>query len=396
MSQGFVKQAPIYTGYTAPTRQIFTSGSGTYTKPAGVLYIDVQLVGGGGGGAGSGSVAGSAPGTGGNTTFSTLTANGGSAASFFTPGSGGGASGGDYNLAGGGGGASMQLETSITGANQTNGGTGGNSVFGGGAKGGAIGGGTGQSAAANTGGGGSGGGTINTANIVGGAGGGAGGYARGIITNPASTYSYSVGAGGAAGTAGTSGYAGGAGAAGIIIVTEYYQLNTYGELIEFPLGISQGGTGLTSTNPVIQRKSVELATTSGTTTIPFDNTVPQNTEGFEIGTLSITPKNASNILVITCNTNLSYTAGSGYLSACLFQDSNANCIAAGYDYSTTANGGANPGFQYVVAAGTTSSTTFKVRVGASGVGTVTVNGQSGGQIYGGALRSVLTITEITP
>lgn len=163
--------------------------------------------------------------------------------------------------------------------------------------------------------------------------------------------------------------------------------------IAVPVPVSKGGTGLTATNPVVQRKSVEIATTSGTTTIPFDNTVPQNTEGFEVGTLSITPKNASNILVITCNTNLSHSAGTTYLSACLFQDSNADCIAAGYAYLTTPAGGANPGFQYVVAAGTTSATTFKVRVGANAAGTVTVNGQSGGQIYGGALRSVLTITE---
>jgi hypothetical protein len=41
-----------------------------------------------------------------------------------------------------------------------------------------------------------------------------------IIDLPASTYSYSVGAGGAGGAAGV--YAGGNGAAGIIIVEELY------------------------------------------------------------------------------------------------------------------------------------------------------------------------------
>jgi hypothetical protein len=50
-----------------------------------------------------------------------------------------------------------------------------------------------------------------------------GGYIDAIITSPASSYSYQVGAGGTSGTAGTSGYVGGAGGSGIIIVEEYYQ-----------------------------------------------------------------------------------------------------------------------------------------------------------------------------
>ena len=55
-----------------PTIQTFTSGSGTYTTPAGVSWIRVIMVGGGGGGGGSGgSASGGNGGTGGNTTFGT-------------------------------------------------------------------------------------------------------------------------------------------------------------------------------------------------------------------------------------------------------------------------------------------------------------------------------------
>jgi hypothetical protein len=59
----------------APSVQRFLSGSGTYTTPAGVLYIKVRMAGGGGGGRGTGGDGGN----GGNTTFGTslLTANGG-------------------------------------------------------------------------------------------------------------------------------------------------------------------------------------------------------------------------------------------------------------------------------------------------------------------------------
>ena len=38
--------------YKAPTVQRITTGSGNYTAPAGVKYLEVDLIGGGGGGAG--------------------------------------------------------------------------------------------------------------------------------------------------------------------------------------------------------------------------------------------------------------------------------------------------------------------------------------------------------
>ena len=65
-----------------PTVQKFTSGSGTYTTPSGVTWIEVEMVGGGGGGSGSALDSGTAGngGSGGNTTFGTslLNAGGGS------------------------------------------------------------------------------------------------------------------------------------------------------------------------------------------------------------------------------------------------------------------------------------------------------------------------------
>jgi hypothetical protein len=66
---------------------------------------------------------------------------------------------------------------------------------------------------------GGGGGGAATSGI--GAGGGAGGYVEHIITSPAATYTYAVGAG-SAGVAGTAAGNGGAGAAGILIVEEHY------------------------------------------------------------------------------------------------------------------------------------------------------------------------------
>lgn len=208
--------APTWRSLTNPTVQKFTSGSGTYTTPAGVKYIKVTMVGGGAGGAGGGSPGAGAGGAGGSTTFGTNTAGGGSAG-------GNGATGGIGGVAtlgtivgisanGGGGGAGIGVAVAFPIS-----GVGASSALGGGGQ-----------AATNTAGGagvsgGGGGGGSGSSTTLSGSGGGAGAYIEGIIASPAATYSYSVGAQGTAGAAGTNGFAGGVGGGGMIVVTEYYQ-----------------------------------------------------------------------------------------------------------------------------------------------------------------------------
>jgi len=216
--------------FTAPTVQRFTSGSGTYTTPAGVKYITVEMIGGGGGGGGSSqNGTGGTGGTGGTTTFGS---------SLLTTTGGGGGSGANVATNGGAGGTvtinspAIQIFSSSGGKGSggitatiyltpvASGGMGASSPFsGGGGTGEQLVGGNGN---ANTGTGGGGGSHNTTINGPNGGGGGAGGYIKAMIVNPNATYSYSVGAGGTGGTAGTSGTAGGAGGSGIIIVTEYY------------------------------------------------------------------------------------------------------------------------------------------------------------------------------
>jgi len=212
LRSGGVGVAPLWSAPILPTTQVFASGSGTYTKPANCLWIEVEMVGGGGGGAGSGTTPGAA-GDGGATTFSTFTANGGAKAVTVNAGAGGTASGGYLNTTG----ATGQNVTG--GAVNADGGHGGVSYFGGNGWGSAAHPGGGGVAAGQGSGGGGGG---NAATASPGAGGGAGGYVRAIINSPSATYSYAVGASGTAGTAGTGGAVGGQGAAGVIIVKEFY------------------------------------------------------------------------------------------------------------------------------------------------------------------------------
>ena len=209
----------------ASTKQRFTSGSGTYTTPAGVNRIRVRMAGGGGGGAGGGTAAWGAGGNGGNTTFgsSLLTANGGTAATNYAAGGGGGTASISAPAVGiACTGSQSQLGSFSVPSGYGHGGQGGMTpFFCGGGYGGSAGS-VGGVGLLNTGGGGGGGSTTNTASSAGGAGGGSGGFVDAWIWNPSGTYSYAVGAAGTAGAAGTNGAAGAAGAAGVIEVEEFY------------------------------------------------------------------------------------------------------------------------------------------------------------------------------
>lgn len=209
-----------------PTYQSFVSGTAqTYTTPAGVQYLKIKISAGGGGGGGSsnGSPAGTGGGTGGTATFGSTTAIGGLGGgvnSGVTPGSqGNGGTGGTtgtgtqiLRLQGGFGGSGTVAGASTS---DPNGGAGGGNPFGG-APGSVAG--TGLAGAPNTGAGGA--GAAGNTNQGGGGGGGAGEYVEFIISSPAATYTYTVGA---AGTAGTGNIRNAApGSAGIILVEENY------------------------------------------------------------------------------------------------------------------------------------------------------------------------------
>jgi len=215
---------------TAPTQQIFTSGSGTYTLPSGVKWVRIRMVGGGGGGHGSYASGGAPPasaGTGGNTTFGTsfLTANGGVGGSGYgTPGTGGTVSVGSgatgISIAGATGNGGIAYPVNAT---YGVGGSGGVTSFGGAGGGGAaVAAGIAATANSGGGGGGAGGPQANGTQAGSGGGGGAGGFIDVIIASPSASYSYAVGAAGTAGVAGASAYAGGAGGSGYIIIEEHY------------------------------------------------------------------------------------------------------------------------------------------------------------------------------
>lgn len=157
---------------------------------------------------------------------------------------------------------------------------------------------------------------------------------------------------------------------------------------------SDGTDALWEWKGVVNRVDATLETTGSTTsTIPEDDTIPQNTEGTEAITVSITPKSASHVLVIEADLHVSASVASSRTTVALFQDSTADALAAITDLSASANDMAVMRLVHRMTAGTTSETTFKIRYGVN-AGTAYLNSAGGSARFGGVLLSRLSVTEI--
>ena len=140
-----------------------------------------------------------------------------------------------------------------------------------------------------------------------------------------------------------------------------------------------------------------MATSSGTgnTQIPLNNSAPNNTQGDQYMTQSITPTNAANFLKIRSSVIATYTVAGAGVTMALFQDSGGNAIRCSV-VTVPANGymTAQQMFHGLLA-NTTSSTTFKIRVGNNnGTGTLTFNGQAGAALFQQTMGSDLQVDEI--
>ena len=174
-------------------------------------------------------------------------------------------------------------------------------------------------------------------------------------------------------------------------------LGDSGDSFTIPAGatITNGGTA-TGFGKVVQVVHVQNgASATGTTVHPIDDTIPQKTEGDEYLTLAITPTNSSNKLLIEVSIHNSHSATISLNSASLFQDTTANALATNGYTSEAVNRDNIILITHYMTAGTTSATTFKVRMGGHVAGTTSMNGSSATRKWGGVCASTITITEIS-
>lgn len=154
-----------------------------------------------------------------------------------------------------------------------------------------------------------------------------------------------------------------------------------------PAGASGGG--------IIQVVDASTSTaTSTTSTIPFDSTIPQNTEGTELLTVSITPRSTSNKLIIFVSVPFIDASANVLITFPLFQDSGANAIALGQCEVSGADNATSLFYTHFISPSTTSSTTFKLRYGPTS-STAYINRRNSGETMGGTSAVRLTVMEVS-
>lgn len=172
-------------------------------------------------------------------------------------------------------------------------------------------------------------------------------------------------------------------------------LATAGTWSSGPSRIQLFGPGVPLPGQVVQvARNDTGAVATGTTIIPYDDTIPQKTEGDQYLSQAITPLSAANALEIEWLAVLTSSVSGNLMASALFQDTTANALAA---VANTPNAGqasaAHRGSKKILAA-TTSSTTLKLRAGQDQAGTTTFNGLAGARKYGGILNSFLSVAEV--
>ncbi|KKM92914.1 hypothetical protein LCGC14_1213690 [marine sediment metagenome] len=143
---------------------------------------------------------------------------------------------------------------------------------------------------------------------------------------------------------------------------------------------------------------VDGTVNTGIIAIPFNNTIPQITEGDEYMTLAITPTNTNNILIIDALAHISHTGSSTGLTVALFNTDVevTDALAVGAKNNGTGLHIQQLSIRHRMTAGTTSLTTFRVRAAGAAGATTTFNGSNSLGLMGGVLASYITITELLP
>ena len=147
------------------------------------------------------------------------------------------------------------------------------------------------------------------------------------------------------------------------------------------------------TNGIVAQSYTKITgAVSDTKHIPFDDTIPQVTEGTPISSAVVyTASSATNILKIDVVAHVSSTSAEQVTVALFSDKAGAGAIAVGGAYCA-ANTMSNVAFTYREAAGTTDQITFSVRFGGA-AGTGYTNSAGSAAKYGNTCHSSITITE---
>jgi hypothetical protein len=141
----------------------------------------------------------------------------------------------------------------------------------------------------------------------------------------------------------------------------------------------------------------EVTYTTLGTILPVDNTIPQITEGNEVLSVAITPKNASSTIRITFTGFVGGSTNQTFACA-LFVDATANALdaTAAFVPNIAAILVTQLVLQHEVSAGSTSSRTYRIRCGSNIATDAFLNGDVTGRLFGGVASSTLKVEEVLP
>ncbi len=145
---------------------------------------------------------------------------------------------------------------------------------------------------------------------------------------------------------------------------------------------------------VCTQRVIKTTVSNSTTTssIPYDTSVPQISEGTLLFTQSFAPLSTTSEVRIHCHFAFE-SSGNNYVVAALFKNSDANALMA-EGAVTQINSPDHIDLHYRVSPGSTSSVTWTVRMGIGGSGTLRANGSGGTGTFGGSfVQSFLLIEE---
>jgi hypothetical protein len=152
---------------------------------------------------------------------------------------------------------------------------------------------------------------------------------------------------------------------------------------------------LKATPLVIDRAYTEYTANANIASIiPLDDTIPQDTEGVQIISVSITPKSTTNRIRLRFQGTVVSAVSSVNVIAAVFNSSSTSALrttyaaTGGVDFATTLY------LEHEYVPASTSAQTFTVRVGSQTGAAFRMNGAASARFFGGTMAATLIVEEI--
>lgn len=142
---------------------------------------------------------------------------------------------------------------------------------------------------------------------------------------------------------------------------------------------------------LLQFATGNITQTTGTTILPYDNTLPSSAEGFQIFTAGLTPFYANSTIVVMFSIFYECSAFNTVVTTTLLNGTNV--IAANSSRQATASQPVTLSITKHFTAGTTSPLTISARIGPAAASTVYVN-RGNTETFGGSITTSYIIMEI--